>query len=141
MQSNTDRKYISLYDTAFNFMQFLCKVMRGDATESELNEFKEAVNVLSQDPVFNKSIDFITEKDLEKNQNTALILHKKYQNPAIFLIHRKLQPQQEIPASLDFDDKQKAFNIFSDNSIVLCVRGYHVKDPSEKNYIVTAISD
>ena len=96
----------SLRKASVDFMDFLCRAIRNEILDEELEDFKTKVNLLEQDATFNESIVFFSEKDFAKKYIGEFSLPKEYHVPAVFIIVRKMLPQYEIPASLKLRDAE-----------------------------------
>lgn len=96
----------SLRKASVDFMDFLCRAIRDEIADEELEDFKTKVNLLEQDAKFNESIAFFSEKDFSKKYIGEFSLPKEYHVPAVFLIIRKILPQYDIPVSLKLRDAE-----------------------------------
>lgn len=96
----------SLRKASVDFMDFLCRAIRDEIADEELEDFKTKVNLLEQDAKFNESIAFFSEKDFAKKYIGEFSLPKEYHVPAVFLIIRKILPQYDIPVSLKLRDAE-----------------------------------
>lgn len=96
----------SLRKASVDFMDFLCRTIRNEILDEELEDFKTKVNLLEQDATFNESITFFSKKDFSKKYIGEFSLPKEYHVPAVFLIIRKILPQYDIPVSLKLRDAE-----------------------------------
>ena len=101
----------SLRNAAIEFMQFLDRKTNGKLPHSQLEGFMAKVKLLEKDKNLEKTISLLLKTNLSKKiKIEGFGLAKEFHVPAVFLIVRKMLPQSEIQASLEFDDVEKDYN-------------------------------
>ncbi len=110
----TNEKYeidTSLRQAAIEFMQFVDRKFNEQLPHSQLEDFMARVKILETDKNLEKTISLLLKTNLSGKINIeGFGLPKDFHVPAVFLIVKKMLPQSEIQASLEFDDIEKDIN-------------------------------